>query len=76
MVTRATKPPVRFQPADSAAGTNGWPATTRRTNGSGSYDLDNYYYFGFPGRDVWVTVDGVESNRLTWQLPQDIEEQP
>ena len=57
---------VRFQPADSAAGTNGWPSTTRRTSEDGSYSLTEYYFFGYPGRDVWVTVDGVESNRLTW----------
>lgn len=24
------------------------------------------YYYGFPGKEVWAVVDGVESNHLIW----------
>ncbi|HEU4393749.1 MAG TPA: CHAP domain-containing protein [Solirubrobacterales bacterium] len=33
---------------------------------SGSSGTTSYCYYGFPGRTVWVTVDGVSSNRITW----------
>lgn len=26
-------------------------------------------YFGYPGEQVWVTVDGIPSNRVTWPRP-------
>ncbi len=33
---------------------------------SGSADSFAYCYYGFPGRTVWVTVDGVSSNQIVW----------
>jgi hypothetical protein len=33
---------------------------------SGSSGSSAVCYYGFPGRTVWVTVDGVESNKIVW----------
>lgn len=33
---------------------------------SGSSGTSAVCYYGFPGRTVWVTVDGVASNKITW----------
>lgn len=33
---------------------------------SGSSGTSAYCYYGFPGRTVWATVDGVSSNRIVW----------
>ena len=33
---------------------------------SGSADSYATCYYGYPGRTVWVTVDGVSSNQLAW----------
>ena len=33
---------------------------------SGSFGSSQVCYYGFPGRTVWVTVDGVSSNRIVW----------
>lgn len=40
----------------------GWYLYTR----SGSSNSSAVCYYGFPGRSVWVTVDGLESNHVTW----------
>ncbi|MFG1606754.1 fibronectin type III domain-containing protein [Actinoplanes sp. NPDC049265] len=40
---------------------------TQSTDGSGSLTVTSgRCYYGFPGRAVWVTVGGFESNHLTW----------
>ncbi|MCE6996020.1 fibronectin type III domain-containing protein [Saccharothrix sp. S26] len=36
------------------------------TEADGSEVFDQFYYFG-TGHTVWVTIDGVESNRLEWR---------
>ena len=46
----------------SHGGESGWYSYSR----SGSSDGSAVCYFGYPGRTVWVTVDGVESNRIGW----------
>lgn len=33
---------------------------------SGSSNTSAYCYYGFPGHTVWVTVDGVKSNKIVW----------
>jgi hypothetical protein len=33
---------------------------------SGPSNTSAYCYYGFPGRTVWVTVDGISSNKITW----------
>jgi hypothetical protein len=33
---------------------------------SGTADDSSACYYGFPGQTVWVSVDGVESNRIGW----------
>lgn len=33
---------------------------------SGSSNTSAYCYYGFPGHTVWVTVDGVKSNKVVW----------
>jgi hypothetical protein len=33
---------------------------------AGSSSTSAVCYYGFPGRTVWVTVDGVESNHIAW----------
>jgi surface antigen len=40
----------------------GWISYTR----SGSSDSYAYCYYGYTGRSVWVTVDGVRSNTVVW----------
>ncbi|WP_028063120.1 CHAP domain-containing protein [Solirubrobacter soli] len=40
----------------------GWISYTR----SGSSDSYAYCYYGYPGRSVWVTVDGIGSNTVVW----------
>jgi len=46
----------------SAGGEGGWYTYTR----SGPADASAVCYFGYPGRTVWVTVDGVSSNHVVW----------
>lgn len=36
------------------------------TDKQGYQEFDAFYYYA-AGRDVWVTIDGVTSNRITWQ---------
>lgn len=33
---------------------------------SGTSNTSSYCYYGFPGHTVWVTVDGVKSNKVVW----------
>lgn len=33
---------------------------------SGASNTSSVCYYGFAGRSVWVTVDSVESNKITW----------
>lgn len=33
---------------------------------SGKSNTSSYCYYGFPGHTVWVTVDGVKSNKVVW----------
>jgi hypothetical protein len=45
----------------------GWYTFNARTDGNGSATINSgQCYFGFPGRDVWMTVGGVESNHYRW----------
>jgi hypothetical protein len=36
------------------------------TDGQGHKEFNAFYYYGV-GHEVWVTIDGVTSNRITWQ---------
>jgi hypothetical protein len=38
---------------------------TKASNGAGA-GSDARCYFGFPGRNVWAVVNGVQSNRVVW----------
>lgn len=29
-------------------------------------DRDHHWYYGYPGRSVWVVCAGIESNHVTW----------
>jgi hypothetical protein len=29
-------------------------------------DHDHHWYYGYPGRSVWVVCAGIESNHVTW----------
>lgn len=47
----------------ASSGDEGGFYTYTVSGGSGSSAV---CYYGFPGRTAWVTVDGVESNRVSW----------
>lgn len=45
----------------------GFYTFNRSTDGNGAVTITSgQCFYGFPGRDVWMTVGGVESNRFRW----------